>query len=531
MELKPLKILGVISGIGSMMVAAREKHRIVGNIEWRPYYHTGTFEHNFPGSFLVKNWDQLTEEQQIDASTDIDLVIGHPECFIDPNTTIRTTIGLRKISEIKVGDKVITHGGRIRPVVELKNSKRKDFDLYKIEFKHGQIIEVTGNHPIMIIRDGEEIWVNASELVEKDVAKVFNYEVTRHFFNASPIISIEKTHITEEVNLYNFSVLDDHSYIANGVVVHNCGEYSALQTTSKTKGCVNKMDIPLFMELIKKTNPKFFVADNLPGSLKSVPLSEWQSNFPDYKIELCWISNYNYGNSQKHRNRLFIVGSKKELGFSFVPGEFLHDTRLIDVIGDLPQDRDIPEINHIHKKKDQKMYDMGALNLGIDTSGRENKSLYFAEFLEHIPNFLQGNMFLYQNKKGEIKGKPGYMRIKWDNYANTITGREDKFKPNFYPFTIRERARIQGLPDDFFFVPMYPDHKEYLCQIKQTGKCMPIQFCKYITDQIHAFLNGVEFETSGESLLKPNLIIEEAKANDVNSDSYKKLQNAIDFLN
>ena len=56
-----MKALGMICGIGSMLIGAkRQGYDIVGNIEWRPGYWTGTFEHNFPGAFMVKNLKSLT---------------------------------------------------------------------------------------------------------------------------------------------------------------------------------------------------------------------------------------------------------------------------------------------------------------------------------------------------------------------------------------------------------------------------------------------------------------------------------------
>src|SRR5574344_1683906 len=78
--MKKLKALGMISGVGSMLIGAkRQGYDIVGNIEWRQYYHTGTFEHNFPGSFMVDTLEEVTPEQ-IESCQDLDLIIGHTEC-------------------------------------------------------------------------------------------------------------------------------------------------------------------------------------------------------------------------------------------------------------------------------------------------------------------------------------------------------------------------------------------------------------------------------------------------------------------
>lgn len=356
-----MRILGVTCGIGSMMIMAREFHEIVGNIEWRNYYHTGTFEHNFKGAFMKKSWDKLTTQEQ-ERSKGVDLLIGHT----------------------------------------------------------------------------------------------------------------------------------------------NCGSYSRLNTTgSKT----DSMDLPYFMDIVEKVNPKFFVMDNLPGSLLVIGLEEWIKRFPEYKIELAWISNYNYGNTQKRRDRLFYIGSKKELEFTFEPGEYQHDSKMIDVIGDLPE-YDVPELNHIFLKDDDYM-----LNLSGHYFQLETPKVTLKQFRETVPvNFQSGNTICYYNKAGDFNKKPGYKFIDVNHYSPTLDGYENKYrKGNCQPLTTRERARIQGIPDDFIFFPLVPKTaSDRVSLIKQTGKCMPTHFCDYITRVIANHLGeNHSVNITGDSFLKPNLIIKE----------------------
>ena len=48
-----MKVLGVFGGIGSMMIGAKKQgYQVIGNIEDRKYFFTGTFEYNFPGAFF-----------------------------------------------------------------------------------------------------------------------------------------------------------------------------------------------------------------------------------------------------------------------------------------------------------------------------------------------------------------------------------------------------------------------------------------------------------------------------------------------
>ena len=75
-----MKVLGVYGGVGSMMIGAKQQGwEVIGNIEERPYYFTGTFEANFPGAWMVNSFDALTEEQRAQAM-ECDMIIGHPDC-------------------------------------------------------------------------------------------------------------------------------------------------------------------------------------------------------------------------------------------------------------------------------------------------------------------------------------------------------------------------------------------------------------------------------------------------------------------
>ena len=101
-----------------MLIGAKQQgYEILGNIEWRKYYHTGTFERNFPGGFMIDHLKDLTPEQ-IEKSKGVDVILGHTECITNPHARVKTLNGSKYIKNVKVGDLVLTHKGRFKPVVK-----------------------------------------------------------------------------------------------------------------------------------------------------------------------------------------------------------------------------------------------------------------------------------------------------------------------------------------------------------------------------------------------------------------------------
>ena len=97
----------------------------------------------------------------------------HPYCFNSAKTKIYTSKGWRNISEIKVGDLVLTHKGRFRRVTQLIKHEYNGEDLFNITYRNSDnskfvVRRITGNHPIFTSRG----WIQVSELFKGD--KVFN---------------------------------------------------------------------------------------------------------------------------------------------------------------------------------------------------------------------------------------------------------------------------------------------------------------------------------------------------------------------
>jgi hypothetical protein len=161
-------------------------------------------------------------------------------CLSSGETRILTTKGLVPIKKIKEGDLVYTHENRFRPVVQ-----KHVYDLEGLDKKIGFVSITVNNKKKLTVTDNHKImtdfgWVEAGKLqVGDQVFMVGNSPLVRkhkNFFcldchrkegrHKGEIIHIRKWKqrnfsVPGITKLYDLSVQEDKSYVANGVVVHN----------------------------------------------------------------------------------------------------------------------------------------------------------------------------------------------------------------------------------------------------------------------------------------------------------------------
>jgi site-specific DNA-cytosine methylase len=295
-----------------------------------------------------------------------------------------------------------------------------------------------------------------------------------------------------------------------------CGAYSLLNSANKNAGAQKKDagDIPLFLEYVARIKPRFFVMDDLPQSFIALPMAKYTEYLPDYDLFPEWVSNYHYGNPQRHRKRMFMLGSLKKENWAFVPGEkddwenWTVQSRIGDINGKygcLPN----------HNAHTTKGYSSRFINMR-NRGDRPNWGEVQAYFSKHQK---PGANFSYHGPDGSIKIRPSLIRIKSDYPSPVLTGGNPMMHYDIcLPLSIRERARIQGFPDGFVFYGTRLDdegkweHNNHnMWMVKQTGKAMPIEFNAYVSKQIMAFIQKKRFKASGKRFLKPDPFISAAK--------------------
>lgn len=71
---------------------------------------------------------------------------GSIACFCKDTEVFTVNEGVKKIQDVKIGDLVITHKNRVRPVVQTHKNPLDNRKIYKLEVEKNKDIYVTGNH-------------------------------------------------------------------------------------------------------------------------------------------------------------------------------------------------------------------------------------------------------------------------------------------------------------------------------------------------------------------------------------------------
>ena len=188
-------------------------------------------------------WDDAIKLQDCISST------GVHACF-----TAGTKVAIKRtedsepeymnIEDVKVGYLALTHLLNWKPVVDIQVNESKKSNLIHLayqqtDYDNFSFVKCTLDHPILVIHslseepDEDGLYSGTCSWVKARNIK-FRYGVTGIDINGegrSPRLILqgwEQSNYYNEsndeiVNVYNLTVLDDSSYVANGIAVHNCG--------------------------------------------------------------------------------------------------------------------------------------------------------------------------------------------------------------------------------------------------------------------------------------------------------------------
>lgn len=131
----------------------------------------------------IRRFDKLVKEGRAEGGT----MIGHKDIakkyleagiFLYPSqfyeihcyrkgTKILTDSGEKNIEELCLNDNVVTHLGNIKPITMLMTKNHRK--IVTVDVYCGDSFTCSPEHPLYVEREGEKKWINAGELVKKDL--------------------------------------------------------------------------------------------------------------------------------------------------------------------------------------------------------------------------------------------------------------------------------------------------------------------------------------------------------------------------
>lgn len=219
-----------------------------------------------------------------------------------------------------------------------------------------------------------------------------------------------------------------------------------------------------YIRILKKVQPKFFLAENVPGMLASRHREAVKNIFSlfeesGYNVSITMVNAKDYGVAEE-RKRVFYIGFRKDLNkrFVFPKGSTEDDNKKItlrDTIWDL-QETAVPANPH-NKHNPQ------AINNNEYFTGA-----YSTIFMSR--NRVKGwdeQAFTVQASGRQCQLHPQAPKMQFieQNRRRFVPGKEHLYRR----MTVREIARVQGFPDDFQFI--YDDVDN---AYKMIGNAVPV---------------------------------------------------------
>lgn len=261
-----------------------------------------------------------------------------------------------------------------------------------------------------------------------------------------------------------------------------------------------------YVEFLKRYNPKMFVFENVPGILSAsngIYLDKIFEAVRDagYELEKSILNAKNFGVLQD-RKRVIIIGWKKELDFKYPHFEVKENNFEIlkHLFSDLPKIKSGQGEWNVSKyaKKTNAYLETTGIRNGIDFTTQhisrfnnendleiyriavekwitEGKRLNYAELpsrlIKHSNTSTFSNRFQVVNHKGISHTVVAHICADGHYYIHPdITQNRS--------ITVREAARIQSFPDDYFF------ESSRTAAFKQIGNAVPVLMAEGIAKKI-----------------------------------------------
>lgn len=236
----------------------------------------------------------------------------------------------------------------------------------------------------------------------------------------------------------------------------SCG-HSSIFSYSRKKSLgnpKNEVTINLFCESIRQFNPGIWLMENLPKMLNIIPLTEWEKQYPGYKLLSICHSMADFGNSQVNRERLVLIGIRKD--YKLKP-EFFKKIFKVQKIRRVYQlEKEIrAELNYSEdNSKRVPMYDSRKIKGGVKPKNLTLKEVHW------YWNHDYKDEYKWPMPNTKMNTLPGVYRNRKNGYPMTARPSSRQFAPSGWNMGLEEYRVIMGFPTTFK-VYMDLSRKEY----------------------------------------------------------------------
>lgn len=221
----------------------------------------------------------------------------------------------------------------------------------------------------------------------------------------------------------------------------SCGHSSVFSySRKKTLGKPREdATLTLYLNAVLTFKPKIFLLENLPKLMDLIPLEEWQEKLPDYELIVHCHSVMAFGNSQKSRKRLILIGIRKKSGI---------DSRFFNKIFRVAEPMTVRQI----MKKVRK-----PLNFREDPDKKlamyhykdKTKTTLTVEQVRQLWRGEFKNEYKWPMKTHKMKTLPGVYRNRLETYPLTVRPSSRQFNPKGKVMGLEEYRIIMGFPETF----------------------------------------------------------------------------------
>lgn len=216
----------------------------------------------------------------------------------------------------------------------------------------------------------------------------------------------------------------------------DCG-HSSLLALSRQKKYSNPRaneSLKIFMMAVKHLQPTVFMMENLEKLLDTMDKTELGAYFDEYQLIFHVGSVMDWGNSQKNRVRMVVIGVKRGTDIPMRFFKKVYQVKTPKLTGELMKGLIYGQNGHFREHIDTPI----TIYAGCKITAKEIRD-----------GWLENNWTRWQVTGRNFTTAPGVYRNTPNTYPNTARKANRQYNPEGLMMSPRELARIMGIPDRF----------------------------------------------------------------------------------